>query len=65
MDASWWSYFNGFWIFPVLGVLFMAIMMIVCRGMHFRSGPTGGGRCCAAGEVSKKQNDAGQRIANG
>ena len=38
MDFSWASYFNGFWIFPLLCLLFMAIMMIACGAMLFRCG---------------------------
>lgn len=32
---DFWTYFNGFWIFPLLCLLFMAIMMLGCRGMRF------------------------------
>ena len=38
MDFSWTPYFNGFWIFPLLCLLFMAVMMIGCHGMRFRCG---------------------------
>lgn len=41
MDFIWASFFNGFWIFPLLCLLFMAIMMIGCRGMRFGCGHGG------------------------
>ena len=66
MDLDWTSYFNGFWVFALLCVLFMAIMMMICRGMHFfPSGVGGAGRCCGAGEVSEEQNDVTPRVLNG
>jgi hypothetical protein len=37
MDFSWMPYFGGFWLFPLLCLLFMAVMMIGCGGMLFRS----------------------------
>ncbi len=44
MDPTWGIYFPMFWIFPLLGVIFMVVMMI----MMFRRGgmgcmPFGGG----------------------
>lgn len=36
MDYSWMPYFGGFGIFPLLCLLFMAVMMIACGGMLFR-----------------------------
>ena len=63
MDLDWTSYFNGFWVFPLLCVLLMAIMMMICRGTHFS--PSGAGRCCGAGEASKPQNDGTPRALNG
>lgn len=38
MDFTWTPLFNGFWIFPLLCLLFMAVMMIGCHGMRFRCG---------------------------
>ena len=38
MDFSWTPYLNGFWIFPLLCLLFMVVMMIACHGMPFRCG---------------------------
>jgi uncharacterized membrane protein len=38
MDFNWMPYFGGFWIFPLLCLLFMAVMMIACHGMSFRCG---------------------------
>ena len=35
---DWTAYFNGFWIFPLFCLLFMALMMLGCRGMSFRCG---------------------------
>lgn len=35
---DFWTYFNGFWIFPLLCLLFMALMMLGCRGMRFGCG---------------------------
>ncbi len=36
MDFSWPSFFGGFWLFPILCLLFMAIMMLICGGMLSR-----------------------------
>ena len=36
MDFSWTSYFHGFWIFPLLCLLFMALMMFGCHGLRSR-----------------------------
>lgn len=38
MDFSWTPYFNGFWIFPLLCLLFMVVMMFACHGMWTRCG---------------------------
>lgn len=38
MDFTWTSLFNGFLIFPLLCLLFMAVMMIGCHRMRFRCG---------------------------
>jgi hypothetical protein len=53
MDFGWTPYLNGFWIFPLLCLLFMAIMMIACRAMPRRCGH--GAR---SGEVVKEQGKA-------
>lgn len=45
MDFSWTPYFGGFWVFPLLCLLFMAIMMIACHGM--RSG-------CGCGNAKRR-----------
>ncbi len=34
---SWAPYFDAFWTLPLLCLLFMAVMMIGCGGMMFRS----------------------------
>lgn len=77
MDFSWTPYFNGFWIFPLLCVLFMAIMMIAghCMPFRFRHGArSGDGRETARqildrryvnGEIGKEQYDALRRDLNG
>ncbi len=70
MDFSGLPYMNGFWIFPLFCLLFMAIMMIAGRGMWFRFGHrtrSGNGRETtreilerryASGEIGKDQYDA-------
>ncbi len=77
MDFSWFPHMNGFWIFPLLCLLFMAIMMFACGGMRFRFGHrdrVGGGRETArailerryaSGEIGKDQYDAVRRDLNG
>lgn len=77
MDFSWMPYFGGFSIFPLLCLLFMAVMIIGCGGMLFRSGHGGGsgdGRETARqtlerryvnGEIGKEQYDAMRRDLNG
>jgi hypothetical protein len=38
-----WTYFNGFWVIPLLCFLFMALMMVFgCHGMRFGCGHGGG-----------------------
>jgi hypothetical protein len=65
MDFSWASYFNAFWIFPLLCLFFMAVMVIACGGMLFRfrhgcrtcdgrEAPRQTGNCrCVNGEIGK------------
>ncbi len=77
MDYGWMPHFGMLWIFPLLFLLFMAIMMFACRGMRFRCGhgtPGSGGhetarqildRRYAAGEIDKEQYDAMRRDLNG
>ncbi len=49
---DFWTYFNGFWIFPLLCFLFMALMMVFgCHGMRFGCGHGGSHR---AGDDSPK-----------
>lgn len=74
MDFSWTPYFHGFWIVPLLCLLFMAIMMIACRAMPFRSGHGKHRgetarqileRRYARGEIDKLQYEAMRREING
>ena len=69
MDFSWVPNFGGFWILPLLCLLFMAVMMIACSGMLFRcrhGARRGEGhemavdRRFANGETGKKQYDASE-----
>ncbi len=77
MDFSWVPQFSGFWLLPLLCLLFMAFMMIGCSGMLFRfghGGRIGHGRETARqivdrrfanGEIGKEQYDAMRRELNG
>ncbi len=77
MDFSWVPHFNGFWLFPLFCLLFMAIMMIACRAMPFRSGHGAQHgdrgetarqileRRYARGEIDKLQYEAVRRDING
>ena len=38
MDFSWMPYFGGFWIFPLLCMVFMIVMMVACGSMSCRFG---------------------------
>ena len=38
MDFGWTPYFTGFWLLPLLCLLFMAVMMLGCRGKRFGCG---------------------------
>ena len=38
MDFNWMPYFGGFWIFPLLCMVFMIVMMIACGSMSCRFG---------------------------
>jgi hypothetical protein len=38
MDFSWMPYFGGSWIFPLLCLLFMALMVFGCFTMLSRGG---------------------------
>ena len=69
MDFSWLPYMNGFWIFPLFCLLFMAFMMIACGGMLSRFGHRDRSRGhestrqildrrYASGEIDKGQYDA-------
>jgi putative membrane protein len=74
---EWLYNLNGFWIFPLLCLLFTALMMLGCRGMRFGFGH--GGASCrgresareilerryAGGEISKEQYEAMRRELNG
>lgn len=77
MDFSWMPYMNGFWIFPLLCLIFMAIMiMFACGGMRFRFGHRDRSndrgeaarqileRRYASGEIDKSQYDAVRRDLN-
>ena len=77
MDFSWMPYMNGFWIFPLLCLIFMAVMiMFVCGGMRFRFGHRDRSNDCgqtarqilerqyASGEIDKSQYDAVLRDLN-
>ena len=36
---DWTTYCSGFWwIFPAVGLLFMAVMLLACHGMRARCG---------------------------
>ncbi len=52
MDLGWTFNCSAFWIFPLLCVLFMAIMMIARRGMP--CGCCGSARGGAGGEAGRK-----------
>ncbi len=57
MDLSWANCFGAFWVFPLLWLLFMAVMMIAGGGMPFR--------CCHGGGLWKEQHDATRRDLDG
>lgn len=73
---DWFYPLNGFWIFPLLCLLFMALMMLGCRGMLFGFGHGGASRHgresardilerrYASGEISKEQYEAVRRELN-
>jgi putative membrane protein len=73
MDFNWFPHMGGFWILPLLCLLFMVIMMFACGGMWSRfahRGRTGHGqqtarqileRRYAKGEIGKEQFDEMQR----
>ena len=77
MDFNWAPYINGFWVFPLLCVLFMGIMMIACRAIPLRFGrcarsgdrwETAGqilDRRYAGGEIGKEQYEAMRRDLDG
>jgi uncharacterized membrane protein len=76
MDFNWWPYMSGFWIFPLLCVIFMIAMMVLggctCFGFgHRRRGPGHETardvllRRYASGEIDKAQYDAVRRDLNG
>jgi putative membrane protein len=77
MDFSWMPYFGGFWIFPLLCLLFMVVMMFACGGKLFRFGHGSrrsdsretarqiADRRYVNGEISKEQYDAMRRDLNG
>ena len=77
MDFISMPYFGGFWIFLIFCLLFMAVMIIGCRGILFRfchSRRSGDGRETARqivdrryanGEIDKEQYDAMRRELNG
>jgi uncharacterized membrane protein len=78
MDFSWMPYMNGFWIFPLLCLIFMALMItFACGGMRFRLGHRDRSshagetarqileRRYASGEIDKSQYDAVRRDLNG
>jgi len=77
MDFSWTPYFHAFWMFPLLCLLFMAVMMIACRAMPFRFGHGGQRddhgetsrqileRRYARGEIDKSQYEAMRHDLNG
>ena len=77
MDFNWTPYLNVFWVFPLLCLLFMAIMMLACHAMPFRfghcarSGDRGESagqvldRRYAGGEIGKEQYEAMRRDLDG
>jgi hypothetical protein len=62
MDFNWMPYFNGFWILPLLCLLFMAIMMLGCRGTAWRfgRGDRGAGCCSTDRNAPSGEHDAGR-----
>lgn len=61
MDFNWTPYFSGLWIFPLLCLIFMAIMMFGRGCMPFRSGHRA--RSGDSGETARKILD--RRYASG
>jgi putative membrane protein len=61
MDFSWMPHFGMFWIFPLLCLLFMALMALGCGGMLSRLGH--GGRHGEARETPRETLD--RRYAKG
>jgi len=52
---DFWTYFNGFWIFPLFCFLFMALMMVFgCRGMRSRCAHRGRKRAPEDGPVARQ-----------
>jgi putative membrane protein len=76
VDFNWTPYFSGWWIFPLLCLIFMAIMMFRRGCMPFRGGQQAGSgdgsatareildRRYARGEIGKEQYDAIRRDLN-
>ena len=76
MDFTWTPYFNAFWVFPLLCLIFMAIMMFrrgctPFRGGHRTQDGDGGesarrilDRRYASGQIGKQQYDAIRRDLN-
>lgn len=56
MDFSWTSTFNGFWFFPLLCLVFMALMMFACHGRS-----SGCGRCGRSADRRPDPNDQAPR----
>jgi uncharacterized membrane protein len=73
VDVNWTPYFSGWWIFPLLCLVFMAIMMFGRGCMPFRgghraqSGDSGEtarkilDRRYASGQIGKEEYDAMRR----
>ena len=57
MDFGWTTYFNGFWLFPLLCFLVMAVMIIASFGMRFlgHRGHAGG---CGSADSRNRQSGA-------
>lgn len=55
MDFSWSAFCSTFWFFPLLFLVFAAVMMIACTAMHFRRGGLMG--CpCVRSDAGKAQH---------
>ena len=63
MDFGWTTYFNGFWVLPLLCFLFMAVMMIAFFGMRFLGHRGSHAGCCGRADAREEQPGAPTRDA--